>query len=44
MPEEIAERQPEIEIVPLEEELSRSYLGYAMSTISRALCPTCAMD
>jgi DNA gyrase subunit A len=38
MPEEIAERQPEIEIVPLEEELSRSYLGYAMSTIiARAL-------
>jgi DNA gyrase subunit A len=38
MPEEIAEREPEIEIVPLEEELSRSYLGYAMSTIiARAL-------
>jgi DNA gyrase subunit A len=38
MPEEIAEQQPEIEIVPLEEELSRSYLGYAMSTIiARAL-------
>lgn len=38
MPEEIAERQPEIEVVPLEEELSRSYLGYAMSTIiARAL-------
>ncbi|MCS7310957.1 MAG: hypothetical protein NZ741_12125, partial [Armatimonadetes bacterium] len=38
MPEETLVQQPEIEIVPLEEELSRSYLGYAMSTIiARAL-------
>lgn len=38
MPEEVMEHQPEIEAIPLEEELSRSYLGYAMSTIiARAL-------
>lgn len=38
MPDEAVHREPEIQIVPLEEELSRSYLGYAMSTIiARAL-------
>lgn len=38
MPEEVLEQHPDVEIVPLEEELSRSYLGYAMSTIiARAL-------
>ena len=30
------------EIVPIEEEMKRRYLDYAMSVIVAARCPTCA--